>query len=310
MELHVFTEPQQGASYQQLSRYARLAEELGFSGFFRSDHLLAIGGAPGTPGPTDTWATLAALALETSRIRLGTLVTCATFRLPGPLAIAAAQVDLMSQGRLDFGIGAGWYAAEHRAYGIPFPPMPERFDRLEEQLQVITGMWSTPEGGRFSFPGRHYQLLDAPALPKPHQRPGPPVLIGGMGRRRTPQLAARFAAEFNVAFRERDAVARQFQRVRQACAAAGRDPASLRLSVALTACCGASEAELKRRAQAIGRDLDELRRLGAAGSPDQVRARLQEFDQLGCARVYLQMLDLDDVEHLRLIAAEVLPGWS
>src|SRR3954471_14430069 len=165
VDLRIFTEPQQGATYDDLLRVARAAEDLGFSGFFRSDHYLHMGG-DGGPGPTDAWTTLAGLARETSRIRLGTLVTSATFRLPGPLAIQVAGVDQMSGGRVELGLGAGWYEAEHAAYGIPFAETRERFDVLEEQLAVITGLWGTGPGDRFSHAGDHYTVTDSPALPK------------------------------------------------------------------------------------------------------------------------------------------------
>src|SRR2546421_350164 len=193
MQLRVFTEPQQGATYDDLLRVARAAEELGFDAFFRSDHYHAMGRGDGLPGPTDAWVTLAALARETSRIRLGTLLTSATFRLPGPLAIAVTQVDAMSGGRVELGLGAGWFDREHEAYGIPFPPVAERFDRLEEQLTIVTGLWETPVGERFSFAGRHYTVERSPALPRPVQQPRPPVIVGGHGAKRTPALAARFA---------------------------------------------------------------------------------------------------------------------
>jgi alkanesulfonate monooxygenase SsuD/methylene tetrahydromethanopterin reductase-like flavin-dependent oxidoreductase (luciferase family) len=152
MRLCVFTEPQLGATYEQQLAMAQRAESLGFDGYFRSDHFISFSGG-GEPGPTDSWVTLGALARETSRIRLGTLVTSATFRLPGPLAIAVAQVDAMSGGRIELGIGTGWHEGEHKAYGIPFPPIGERFDRLEEQLAIITGLWSTPAGQLFSYQG-------------------------------------------------------------------------------------------------------------------------------------------------------------
>ena len=305
--LRIFTEPQQGASYDTLLAVAREAEELGFDAFFRSDHYLRMGDGDGQPGPTDSWVTLAGLARETSRIRLGTLVTSATFRLPGPLAVSVAQVDAMSGGRVELGIGAGWFEAEHTAYGIPFPPVGERFDRLEEQLAIITGLWDTPTGERFSFPGRHYRISDSPALPKPVQQPHPPVIIGGAGPRRTPALAARYADEFNLAFQSEEDFAEAVQRVRGACEAAGRDPASLIYSAAVTVCCGADEAEFARRAAAIGRDPGELRKQAAGGTPAEVVARLESFRAAGAARLYLQILDLEDLDHLRLIAAEVAP---
>jgi F420-dependent oxidoreductase-like protein len=208
VRLRVFTEPQEGASYDRLRRVAQESEALGFDGFFRSDHLLAFEG-DGLPGPTDAWATLAALARETSRVRLGTLVTSATFRLPGPLAVTVSQVDAMSDGRVELGLGAGWFDGEHRALGIPFPPTAERFERLEEQLAIVTGLWATPAGERFSFEGRHYHLVDNPALPRPVQDPHPPVIVGGAGPARTPRLAARYADEFNAPFLVVDDAARQ-----------------------------------------------------------------------------------------------------
>jgi F420-dependent oxidoreductase-like protein len=305
--LRIFTEPQQGATYDDLLAVAREAEALGFDAFFRSDHYLTMGAGLGEPGPTDAWVTLGALARETERIRLGTLVTAGTFRLPGPLAITVAQVDAMSGGRVELGLGSGWFEQEHAAYGIPFPPLGERFDRLEEQLAIVTGLWETPEGERFSHDGKHYRLVDAPALPKPVQSPRPPVIIGGWGKTRTPALAARYADEFNVPFPPRDAFAPQVAAVTGACEAAGRDPGSMTWSVALVACCGEDEATFRRRAGAIGREPDELRATGAAGTPAEVTETLAGFAQAGAARIYLQVLDLHDLDHLRLIAAEVAP---
>jgi F420-dependent oxidoreductase-like protein len=306
MRLRIFTEPQQGASYATLRRVATAAEDLGFDAFFRSDHYLRMGDGSGAPGPTDSWATLAALAVETSTIRLGTLVTAATFRLPGPLAIAVAQVDEMSGGRVEFGLGTGWFDAEHRAYGIPFPPLKERFDRFEEQLAIITGLWSTPAGQTFSYDGGYYSLTDSPALPKPAQAKIP-VIIGGSGASRTPALTARYADEFNANFSSVDKTADLFGRVRSACTEAGRDPASLRLSVANVTVCGATEAELAKRADAIGRDVDELRGNGLAGSPAEIVDRLGAYAEAGATTAYLQILDLSDLDQLELLASQVLP---
>jgi F420-dependent oxidoreductase-like protein len=308
MELRIFTEPQQGATYDELLAVARATEEYGFGAFFRSDHYLKMGGVSGLPGPTDAWITLAGLARETERIRLGTLLTAATFRLPGPLAVAVAEVDAMSGGRVELGIGAGWYGAEHEMYGIPFPPVGERFDRLEEQLAIITGLWKAPVGELFQFSGRHYQLQPGPALPKPVQQPSPPVIVGGHGPRRTPALAARFADEFNVAFSSVEVVQRQYGLVDDACRAIGRDPSSVRRSAALVLCCGADESEIERRAASIGRAPDELRRNGAAGTPAEVIETLKGFGAIGATTVYLQVLDLADIDHLRLVADEVLPA--
>lgn len=307
MRVRVFVEPQQGASYAKLLRMARHVESLGFDGFFRSDHYLTMGG-DGLPGPTDAWATLPALARETERLRLGTLVTSATFRLPGPLAIAVAQADDMSGGRIELGIGAGWYEDEHRAYGIPFPALAERFDRLEEQLSILTGLWTTLVGGRFSFDGRYYRIDDSPALPKPVQRPHPPIILGGLGTVRTPRLAARFADEMNVPFHGVEGAAAQYERVRRACDAADRDPCTMRLSAAVVVCCGSDAHELSRRAAAIGREVEELREHGAAGLPDEVAARCRAYGATGATTIYLQVLDVDDLDHLSLIAQEVLPA--
>jgi F420-dependent oxidoreductase-like protein len=232
MQLVVMIEPQFGASYDDQLRVARHAEELGFDGLFRSDHFLTTHSDPGLPGPTDAWTTLAGLAVHTSRLRLGTVMTSATFRLPGPLAITVAEVDQMSGGRVEFGLGAGWFEREHEAYGIPFPPVRERFDRLEEQLAIITGLWRTPIGERFDFHGHCYELRDSPAIPKPEQSPGPPVIVGGHGKRRTPELAARYADEFNVPFSSLEFTRECFDRVARACEDTRRgwqSPASLSL---------------------------------------------------------------------------------
>ncbi len=305
MELRVFTEPQQGATYDDLVRVAQEAERLGFGAFFRSDHYLGMG-TEGLPGPSDAWVTLAGLARETSTIRLGTMMTSATFRLPGPLAIAVANVDQMSGGRVELGIGAGWFEAEHTAYGIPFPGTAERFDRFEEQLAIITGLWATPVGERFGFEGVHYRLADSPALPKPVQA-RPRVLVGGLGKRRTPELAARYADEFNLPFVDETATAAQFARVRAACEEQGRDPGTLTWSNALVLCVGADEAEIGRRAAAIGREPEELRANGLAGTPAEVVDKIGRYAELGAQRLYLQVLDLADLDHLRLVAAEVMP---
>lgn len=306
MELRVFTEPQQGATYDDLLAVAQRAESLGFGAFFRSDHYLHMSG-DGLPGSTDAWTTLAGIARETSTIRLGTLMTSATFRAPGVLAVQVAQVDQMSGGRVEFGLGAGWFEAEHAAYGIDFPDTRERFDRLAEQLELITGMWKTPVGERFAFDGAHYTIADSPALPKPVQQPHPPILIGGLGKRRTPELAARHANEFNLPFVDEHTTRAQFDRVRKACEDIGRDPGTMTWSNAFVLCCGRDESEIARRAAAIGREPAELRENGLAGTPAELVAKLGQFGELGTERVYLQMLDVHDLDHLDLVAAEVMP---
>ncbi|WP_262013266.1 LLM class F420-dependent oxidoreductase [Micromonospora sp. Mcm103] len=310
MRVSVFTEPHRGADYDDQLRFARLVEETGFEGFFRADHYRAMGDEPAPPGPTDAWLTLAALARETSRIRLGTLVTSATFRLPGPLAVMVAQVDRMSGGRVELGIGAGWYEREHTAYGIPFPPVSERFDRLAEQLEIVTGLWRTPADETYSFTGEHYRLVDAPALPKPVQQPGPPVIVGGRGPKRTPELAARYADEFNMPFKSVAETAAAYERVREACDRAGRDAsgrAPLTLSAGIVVAIGRTDAEAQRRAAPLHVSSALPPEDPVVGSPAQLVDRIGEFAAIGATRVHLRLIDFDDLDHVELIAAEVLP---
>jgi F420-dependent oxidoreductase-like protein len=300
MRLAVFIEPQFGASYADQLRVAQHAEELGFEAFFRSDHFLTMGRGDGLPGPTESWATLAALAVQTSRIRLGTMLSSATFRLPGVLAMTVAQVDQMSGGRIELGLGAGWFEAEHQAYGIPFPPVKERFDRLEEQLAIITGLWTTPVGQTFSFHGKHYDLTDSPALPKPTQQPKPPVIVGGGGPRRTPDLAAKYADEFNAPFQSLADTGQTYQRVRDACAKAGRTTLPV-FSAAQTVAVGRTDEEAKRRADAIGGPPPIY------GTPNQAVEQIGRFAELGASRMALQVRDLSDLDHLDVIAGDVAP---
>jgi F420-dependent oxidoreductase-like protein len=306
MRLVIFTEPQQGASHDDLRKLAQAAEASGFDGFFRSDHFLTMGG-DGLPGPSDAWLTLAALAVQTSHIRLGTLVTSATFRLPGPLAIAVAQADQISGGRIELGLGGGWFEAEHKAYGIPFPPVGERFDRFEEQLEIITGLWETPVGQTYDFEGKHYRISDSPALPKPAQSPRPPIIIGGHGKKRTPELAARFADEFNIPFGKIEDAGPMFERVRAAGEAIGRKELPV-FSAAAILCVGRDDAEVRRRAQAIGREVEEMRENGGiVGTPDQVVEIIKSYGKAGVSRLFLQVLDLSDLDHVELVASSVAP---
>jgi F420-dependent oxidoreductase-like protein len=306
VQLRIFVEPQFGATYADQLAIAQAAEAHGFDAFFRSDHFLTMGGDGGA-GPTDSWVTLGAIARETERIRLGTMVTSATFRQPGHLAIIVAQVDGMSAGRVELGLGAGWFEAEHTAYGFGFPPSTgERIDRLEEQLQIVTGLWATPAGERFSHDGHHYRLADSPALPKPVQQPSPPVIVGGLGPKRTPALAARFAHEYNVPFADLETARERYGRVRSACEAADRDPQTLVLSHAITVFCGADEAQAKARVDALGVPAGMLG-TAAIGTPQQVAERLRAYGDAGAQRSYLQLLDMRDLDHLALLAAEVMP---
>ena len=302
MEYCVFTEPQQGYSYDDQLAFAQLAEKLGFTGFFRSDHYLRMGAGDPLPGPTDAWTTLAGLARETSTIRLGTLVSSVTYRVPGILAIQVAQVDAMSGGRVELGLGTGWFEQEHRAYGIPFPP--KRFDLLEEQLELITGLWATPVGERYSYAGAHYDLADAPALPKPVQA-RVPIIVGGGGPKRTPAIAARFATEFNIGFQPEDVIAEKFATVRAACQAIGRDPGTLRLSVALPTIAGPTEADLVRRAG--NADLAAFREVNIVGGAEEIRAKVTRLRALGAQRVYFQLMDMRDLDQLHYLGTQVLP---
>jgi len=305
MQLRIFTEPQQGASYDSQLAVAKGAEDLGFDAFFRSDHYMKMGPTDGLPGPTDAWITLAGLARETSRIKLGTLVSPVTFRLPGPLAIQVAQVDQMSGGRAELGLGTGWFEGEHSAYGIPFPD--SRFDLLEEQLAIVTGLWTTPVGETFSYSGKVYRLEDSPALPKPAQQPHPPIIVGGGGPKRTPRLAAQYAAEFNVGFKDLEQTAESYARARAAAEAIGRAPDSLVYSAVAPTVVGRNDAEVARRAEASGLTVEEAKASGYAGTPGEVVERLKAYEGIGASRLYLQILDLADLDHLELIASEVAP---
>ncbi len=305
MEYCLFTEPQQGFTYDDQLAFAHSAERHGLDGFFRSDHYLRMGEGDPRPGPTDAWTTLAGLARETSRIRLGTLVSSVTYRVPAILAIQVAQVDAMSGGRIELGLGTGWFEREHQAYGIPFPA--KRFDLLEEQLQVVTGLWATPDAETFSFDGEHYRLDHAPALPRPVQSPVP-VIVGGGGPRRTPALAARYATEFNIGFVTEDVIAEKFAVVRAACEAIDRDPASLKLSVALPTIVGSDDAEIARRTSNIGQSREQFANgANIVGTPAQVAEKVERLRALGAERVYFQLMDLRDIDHADQVGAEVLP---
>jgi F420-dependent oxidoreductase-like protein len=311
MRLRVLLEPRYGATYQQILAMARAAEEAGFDAFLRSDHYLGIDVRDASYAPTDSWTTLAGLAVQTQRIRIGTLVTASTFRHPGPLAVAVATVQVMSGGRTELGIGAAWYEREHESFGIPFPPIGERFDRLEEQLAILTGLWDTPPGESFSFHGKHYQIencVNFPALgpgdgdPR-HGRPR--LIIGGAGPRRSPALAARFADEYNCGLP--DGVTGRLANFRRICAESGRDPAAVRLSAALPVCCGSTTGEARRRAAALGEAGARLLSMGVIGTPAQVVARAEELALAGADTLYFHIYDGADTDHIRLLGAEVLP---
>ena len=306
MKLRIFTEPQQGASYAQLLAVAQRAEQLGFDAFFRSDHFLKMGDVNGDPGPSDAWTTLAGIARETSTIRLGTLVNSVTFRHPAITAVSVANVDSMSNGRVELGLGAGWYEAEHKAYGFRFPTLGERFEMLGEQLHIINGLWNTSLDETFCFDGAHYNVENSPGLPKPVQS-RIPVIVGGRGTKKTPMLAAKYATEFNLPFVNKDAFVEQCTRVRDACATVGRDPETLKYTVAQATICGSNAAEVERRTKKIGREVAELSLNGLCGTPDELITKIQDWKAAGAETIYMQILDLDDLDHLDLIGKEVLP---
>jgi F420-dependent oxidoreductase-like protein len=305
-------EPQQGGTYAQFRAVARAAEQAGYDAVFRSDHLLTIGGQP--QPALEAWTTLAALARDTTSIRLGTLVTPMTFRHPSVLAREVVTVDEMSGGRIEIGVGTGWYEPEHRSLGIAFPPMRERTDRLEECVEVMTRLWT---GQPVSYEGRYYRLDEAVALPRPVQDPLP-LLVGGHGGPRSTSLGARFAAEYNTTSIDPDGAAQTYAKARAACEAVGRDPASLRLSWMGTVLVGRDDATLRRRLQRYAAwngtpDADPdtvLQRMAAhsaVGTYDQAADKLRAYVAAGCERIYARVLDLDDLDQISELATEVMP---
>ncbi|HYQ68200.1 TIGR03560 family F420-dependent LLM class oxidoreductase [Actinophytocola sp.] len=307
MRLRVLMEPRHGGTYEDFLAMATVVEDAGFEGFFRSDHLMGVDPTNTAYQPTDSWTMLAGLARDTRRVRLGALVTAGTFRQPGVLATTVAMVDQMSGGRVDFGIGAGWFAEEHTAFGLEFPAVAARFERLEEQLKIITGLWETPRGTPFTFTGKHYRLRNNGILPRTAQSPRPPIIVGGAGARKTPTIAARHADEFNLSFPQGlKARNENFNRI---CAELGRDPATVRRSVVLPVACGETPAEANRRAETIA--APPLRAEAVVGTPRAVADRVAALQADGVDTVYFfHLFDIKDLDHIRLIGAEVVPLLS
>ncbi len=308
MKVRVLLEPRYGATYDQLAAMAKAAEAAGFDAFFRSDHYLGIDADDTSLVPTDSWTTIGGLARETGRVRLGTLMTAATFRHPGQLAIVVATADAMSGGRVELGIGTGWYEREHQYFGIPFPPVGERFDRLEEALAIITGIWDTAPGERFSFEGRHWRVEGCANFPRLVQRPHPRIIVGGVGPKRTPRIAARYADEFNAALSGSDSgVVDNFRRV---CEEVGRDPATVTISTVIPVSCGATRQEADARRDRLGDAGRRLLAAGVVGTPKDVVARAEASRELGADVVYFHVYDGEDLDQIRLLGEEVVPALA
>jgi F420-dependent oxidoreductase-like protein len=311
MRFAVMIEGQEDVSWDDWVAIARACERLGFETLFRSDHYGSVEGVE-ERGSLDAWATLSALAAVTSRLRLGTLVSPATFRHPSVLAKNAVTADHVSGGRVELGLGTGWNEREHRAYGFRFPPMRERMDRLAEQLELVTRSW---QDGAFSFAGEHWSVENLDARPKPVQSPLP-LLMGGDAKPRGAALAARYAAEYNVIQPSPEDAGAARERLAAACRDAGRDPATLRFSMMHALLIGADEADLQARADRFAEwspepvALDELRRDWIAGTPDEIVARLREYEAVGVERVMLQHLLHRDEAALELFASEVMPAFA
>jgi F420-dependent oxidoreductase-like protein len=313
----LMTEPQQGLSYTEILAIAQTAEEAGFESFFRSDHYGSFPGEAGQP-TTDAWATLGGLARETTRITLGVLVSPVTFRAPGSLAKIVATVAEMSGARVELGLGAGWNESEHREHGIAFPPVRERFDMLEEQLAIIHGLWTEPDGWRFE--GRHWTVDGAlfyPKPPAPNGRRHPNIIIGGAGGPRMTALVARYADELNISSSSPAKVGEAFTRLDQACQAAGRTPGEVTRSAMTGVLVGRTESEVRDRVRellaVLGNGdgdpdawLSERANRWIIGTPDQARERAAAFAAAGAERLMLQDFlprDLDMVRQLGEIFA-------
>jgi F420-dependent oxidoreductase-like protein len=305
MRFAVMIEGQEDVGWDDWVALAETCERLGFEALFRSDHYGSVEGVR-TRGALDAWATVCGLAAITSELRLGTLVSPATFRHPSVLAKNAVTADHISGGRIEVGLGTGWNEPEHRAYGFPFPDMKTRMDRLAEQVEVVTRSW---QEGAFSFRGEHYTVEDLDALPKPVQQPLP-LVMGGAAKPRGAALAAQHAAEYNVVYASPDEARAARERLAAACDEAGRDPATLRFSLMHGFVVGADEAALRGRAEQLGASLDEARGQWITGTPDEFAARLREYEAAGVERVMLQHNLFRDHEALELIATEVVPALS
>jgi F420-dependent oxidoreductase-like protein len=304
-------EDQEGVTWDQWLAIARACERFGFEGLFASDHYLSL--VP-RPGSHDSWTLLGALAVATERLRLGTMVSPVTFRLPAVLAKAATTVDIVSAGRVELGIGAGWWEEEHRTHGVPFPPVGVRFEMLEEQLEIIHSLWSTDV---VSFQGRHYALEGCRFVPKPVQSPHPPIVLGGKGGPRIARLVARWADEFNRVGGTPAEVGEAFGRVRDAVDAAGRDQSGVTTSFMTWVFVGDSERAWKARVEQARRMdssagpfedyLADIARDCIVGTPEDAVERMNAYVAAGVQRFVLNHELFDDLDQIELLATRILP---
>ncbi len=313
MRFAMMIEPQQGVSYAEQLAVATSSEAAGFDTFFRSDHLESFPG-PGNLPTTDAWSVLAGIARETTTIRIGALVSPVTYRLPGPFAKIITTVDEMSGGRVDVGLGTGWHEHEHRRYGIPFPPMSERADMLEETLEILHGLWQEPDG--WSFNGQHWQVSDALFRPKPSEGSRPPIIVGGGGSPRGLRIAARYADEFNITGKDAATIRERYAALDDACRAIGRDPASIGRSAMLGVLVGRDDAELAERRRALvaifataeqGSAWLAAREPAWIGpTPADARRQVAELAAIGVERIVLQSLLPRDLAMIDLLGREVV----
>jgi F420-dependent oxidoreductase-like protein len=314
MDLCLMIEGQEGVEWDQWVALAQACEEHGIPALFRSDHYMNLDGQHPERGSLDAWGTVCALAAITDTVRLGTLVSPATFRHPSNLAKLVVTADHISRGRIDLGLGAGWHEREHAAYGFPFAETKTRIDVLEEQLQIVLGNWApSPSPSPFSFPGEHYRLQDLDAQPKPVQSPHPPLIMGGSAGRRSAVLAARYADEYNTPFPTLDDVRERRGRIQQACEQAGREP--IPFSIMTGYVVGENEAELGQRAERLaakmGGDAKQFvsdpPSSWIVGTVEQAAEKLRAFSDAGVSRVMCQHLVHEDLEAVALLGERLAP---
>jgi F420-dependent oxidoreductase-like protein len=312
MELCLMIEGQEGVSWPQWLDLAQACERHGIGTLFRSDHYMNLDGQHPERGSLDAWGSLCALAAVTTTLRLGTMVSPATFRHPSELAKLVVTADHVSGGRVELGLGAGWHEREHAAYGFPFPPTSTRLDVLEEQLQVVLGTWTSTLEKPFSFNGEHYQLDDLDAEPGPVQTPHPPLIMGGSAGVRSAAMAARYADEYNTPFPTVDDVHERRGRIERACADAGRE--MLPFSIMTGVVVGADDADLRDRARRLeersgfGHLVDEPPSGWIVGTVEAAAEQLRSLGAAGVDRVMCQQLRHDDLDAVALLGEQLAPA--